>query len=401
MAHNMSLWWSVPWVFTLGTQITLENCLPDVGADALFLMGFLCLLRGRQGLYVLLMSLCCLSREGYASIAGMVFLYYAVRYVKEGCFRENLGRLLLLALPGILITAWIGYVTLHFGRTPASQAHNILALPFKSAWHFFVLAVQSHNELEIAGKLIYFVTMVLSIGLCLMAGKRERLFGALIPYVFLLICFGPSVMENITGYPKGISVLFGVLPIALAFCDLPSLSVGRKVRAGVAVFLAAQLFWSVNGFLHKGIGYYPNTFANGSPQESVAAQAVSLVGRAEVLSATPNYFKMLPLQRYFFYTPSATVKVHLTNDSPDYWYANDNKEDQYGVYLQGAWLRNGELVKVNPLYRMSRNLAPGESLEMEMQVERPRQAGTYTYSVHLVQRLHDKSVEIGSRETTF
>lgn len=401
--NGRSMIWCLPWVFTLGTQLTLFHCLVDAGADALFLLAGICFLRRRLVGYALFMALACLSREGFASFAAAIFVLALWKW--RQAILSHKKELLLLALPGCAIAAWIFYVSVHFGRTPSSWAGSIIGLPFAATVKSFVQAVGTFRHLEAVGLLVYVATILLSVYVFFFSGKKEKFFWAGIPYTFLLTCFGPTVMGDITGYFKGISVLFALIPLALI--SLPTAQLTGDQQRLIPYFAAGllflELFISVQGYSSRFEWAYPN--AIGAKEQHLVdarpSQPVHLVGTVEVVSSEINHFPMLPLQRYVAFHPSKTLKVAITNQSDDVWYCHSNQAGKYGVYLQGKWTDGNRVIKVDPLYHIDGDVAPGETVFTEMQVASPSKEGTFTYHLSLVQKNSDDVKEMTVESISF
>lgn len=401
--NGRSMLWCLPWVFTLGTQLTLFHCLVDAGADALFLLAGICFLRRRLVGYALFMTLACLSREGFASFAAAIFVLGLWKW--RQAILSHKKELLLLALPGCAIAAWIFYVSVHFGKMPASQATGILGLPFVATVEAFIRAERSFHWNESIGLMVYVTTVLFSLYIFYLSGKKEKFFWAGIPYTFLLACFGLTVMGDITGYFKGISVLFALIPLALISFPAAHLTGDRQrlIPYFAAGLLFLELFISVQGYSSRFEWAYPN--AIGAKEQHLvdarASQPVHLVGSVEVVSSEPNHFPMLPLQRYVAFHPSKTLKVAITNHSDDVWYCHSNQEGKYGVYLQGRWTDGDRVIKVDPLYHIDGDIAPGETVITEMQVASPSKDGTFAYHLSLVQKNSDEVKEMTVESISF
>ena len=73
---NRTFTWAIPWVLSCGVMVTIRCGLPDAAADALFIMAFIFLLEHKYIWYAILMTMTCLSREGYVLIAFCIFIIF-------------------------------------------------------------------------------------------------------------------------------------------------------------------------------------------------------------------------------------------------------------------------------------------------------------------------------------
>lgn len=394
--NQVSILYVLPWLFSFGVQITLHNCLVDAAADSFFICAFIFFLKKKIVWYSAFMTLACLTREGYANIAGMFFLIYLIKNAKNDIpLREKIEKCIILALPGIAIAGWILYVTLHFHVAPAQQAHGIVNYPFVDFFkclhnqiHLFIADYNKKSLVEIIGLIIYFATLGMSVYFMYRLKKRSIFFAGMIPYVFMLACFGNTVMFDISGYWKGISVLFALLPIFMVLDK----TIHARLKLACTIILSIELLMSVVMYSGRAEGFYPNAFVHLNNEVAKEAKIVDLNGTVRVKKIEKNNFMMLPMQKYFFSKDSATVSLTITNNTNDIWYNIDNEEKQYGVYIQGQWFKNERLIQNDPLYQMTRNVSPGGSIDMDMQVILPKN-GEYTYKINLLQKRREVTKE--------
>lgn len=234
------------WSLSVGTQITLFNALPDAAADAFLILALGALLSGRVKLSIIPLVLSGLSREIYVLFPSCIFVYYVFNSFRSaGASRwAGIKELILdffvwksyylLLLPGLVAVFWNIYITMHFGVSPASQAHGILGLPLV-AWTEYLLSGLRGNHKLIgsgvyayaeAGSLVLFL-LVLGASFWISGRVFKEYFSKTTPvmggvalatilFVFLYICFGPTVIMHYTGYFKALAIFFFLIPLLVS-----------------------------------------------------------------------------------------------------------------------------------------------------------------------------------------
>lgn len=234
--------WILLWSFSVGTQITLFNALPDAAADAFLILALALLFSGRLAWSVIPFTLAALSREVYAAFPAAVLLFAFIDSLRQvgTAPRPSIGAAILrilrthyylLVIPGFVAVAWNIRVTRHFGASPASQAHGILGRPL-AAWYDSLLVAWKRGGLpefhmpvhpEVPSLLLF----LLVLGAALMVSLRALRTPGVTPevrgvalgaafFTLLYACFGPTVTGHYTGYFKAIAVFFYLIPILLA-----------------------------------------------------------------------------------------------------------------------------------------------------------------------------------------
>lgn len=262
------------WSFSVGTQLTLFNALPDAAADAFLILALSLVFANRVGWSAIPFVFAALSREVYAlfpsAILGFGLLAALRSTTGVGIFRRLSDLLLaraygLLLLPGIIAVAWNLYVTQHFGVTPSSQAHGILGMPL-AAWarSMDVAMHPAHTggQLRLGGfeffSLILFLLVL--IAALKIASKTLRLpQGPMRPVVhgvaassamfaILYACFGPTVTAHYTGYFKAIAVFFFLIPLLVAVTGS-----GARLKHGLYLLLGVALLHTTSGNLGQRV----------------------------------------------------------------------------------------------------------------------------------------------------
>lgn len=253
------------WSLSIGTQITLFNALPDAAADAFLILALGALFSGRVKLSIIPFVLSGLSREVYVLFPSFIFALYVFNSFRSarasgGAGIKELVRHFLvwknyywLLLPGLVAVFWNVYITRHFGVSPASQAHGILGLPLV-AWTEYLLSGLRGNHKLIgsgiyayaeAGSLVLFL-LVLGTAFWISGRALKEYFSKTSPamggvalatifFVFLYICFGPTVIMHYTGYFKALAIFFFLIPLLLAATGVAGLA---KILVYILLFIS-------------------------------------------------------------------------------------------------------------------------------------------------------------------
>lgn len=244
--RGISPYWILVWALALGTQITVLNGLPDAAADALLLMSLTAYLTGRVGLYIPLVALAALAREGHMLFPAVIWVAEAWRVLGRRDWRaSSFGALVLLGLPLLAFGAWHLFIRLHFDQTPSEQAQAILG-PFmdstlRHAWAGLTGAYPGtpagkHSYAAGFGLLAYLALLAVTL-LVALSGLKATLLQRSVPeqsdlkplaialatlvLVGLYACFGDTVIWNFTGYMKAANVFLFLVPLLLAAWGRP------------------------------------------------------------------------------------------------------------------------------------------------------------------------------------
>lgn len=240
------------WSFSIGTQITLFNALPDAAADAFLILALGALFSGRLKLSIIPFALSGLSREVYVLFPSFIFVLYVSN--SFCCARASGGsgtkvlvqlffvrkKYYLLLLPGLIAFFWNIYITSHFGISPASQAHGILGLPLVAWTEYLLSGLQGNHKLIGAGVyayveawslVLFLLVLVISFWISVRVlkeyfQKTSPVMGgvavAAISFIFLYLCFGPTVIMHYTGYFKALAIFFFLIPLLLTATTVTS-----------------------------------------------------------------------------------------------------------------------------------------------------------------------------------
>ncbi|MDN4061351.1 hypothetical protein QPK31_24325 [Massilia sp. YIM B02769] len=231
--------WMLLWSFSVGTQLTLFNALPDAAADAFLILALFLVFTNRVGWSFIPFAFAALSREVYALFPSAILGFVILSSLKGPGVARRLSeqligkRYVLLLIPGIVAVAWNVYVTRHFGASPSSQAHGILGLPLAAWAQSMNVALHPASD---GGRLrlgsfeffsLAFFLLVLVAALRTAANTIRLPQGPLRPVVhgvaaslalfaLLYACFGPTVTGHFSGYFKAVAVFFFLIPLLVA-----------------------------------------------------------------------------------------------------------------------------------------------------------------------------------------
>lgn len=246
------------WSFSVGTQLTLFNALPDAAADAFLILALSALFARRVAWSIVPFAFAALSREVYTVFPSAVLLF-ALLPALRGDFGGLVARMLarlrerryyLLLIPGLVAVAWHVYVTRHFGIPPSAQATGILGKPLVAWFHSYVTAL--HNPRpdtivnpEAVGLLLFLLVLVAAAWTSVRAlalrdhPVRAELHGiaaGCLLFAVLYACFGPTVTGDYTGYFKAAAVFFYLIPLML-------MVIGPKPAPKLAIYTLLVVAW--------------------------------------------------------------------------------------------------------------------------------------------------------------
>jgi hypothetical protein len=227
------------------------------------------LLKSRYNLYVIFAALAALTRESYVLIAFVFFIMNFLGFFKKED-KFNIKIATKFAIPGIcfLISSLYINIKLH-DLYPYSDSINVIKQgmmnwPFLEFFKYFYLRLAKPNSQEFTFLIIYILSLILTTISSYKALKKENKFFAFIPLVLLFAAFGKTVMEHFSGYIKGISILFAILP--LSFIYIPNYKQFKKI---VTIFLIMSTVYGYykgfykekigNGWHYIPVGISPNT----------------------------------------------------------------------------------------------------------------------------------------------
>ncbi len=400
-------WFALFWCLSAGVQVTVLNGLPDAAADAFFLMALACFVANRTVAYVALVTMAILSREAYAVAAGGLFLIEGLRLWREkhAPVAPRLGRLIVVALPGIALVAWQLYIYRRFGKFPSQEpgvAGSLVNLPFAGWWqtmsgsftgkHLFFGANVPWTErwFEPIHGVLLIAAILCSIALLRLrdASRTQRaIAAAILPFALLSTTLGPVVTGHWSGYIKATTTM--ILPIMALIVARPA-PVRFAVAALLAAFVGAQQgamadrilpdapasagqFSSVESVLNKPSGSFPQTLAClGEYRSNLILRSVSNFDRRPI-------FRLL-LNRPMRYR----LDVDVTNTTDRPW---QHAQGSGSVSLVGRWVVHGTSQEIGQSRRaiIGEDLKPGETRRLSLVVDLPPYADTSDLVLTMIQ----------------
>lgn len=394
--------WAVPWVLSCSVLITIRCGLPDASADALFIISFIMLLKKRYNLYSVFMTLTCLSREGYVLIAFFIFLIFILNKLENYKIyskgRLYIKRFLVISAPGIIFVAWYLYVTVHFGVLPFKQASGIQQFYMTGWFQYLIKDISENNYGQVAGMIFYAIFVLFSLFAAIKMGKKNILYWCLIPYILLISSFGGTVMADWTGYLKGISILFLLLPIMVIQFDTETIEGYRYTTNGKQTFainlqnkrvkiliIFLFVFFLCSGML---IDKWARTILVDN-YINYTESTTDEVGDIKDYNCDFNIdsyefekFSKLPTQ---FVKDYAIATVSFKNKGNQIWSNQSDINGKGGVKVSYQIFQNNQRIMEGQRFELLSSLNPGESMKREIYIQYPDKPGKYTVRIGLIQ----------------
>lgn len=390
---NRSVLWVVPWCLSGGVLITMKSLLPDSAADALVVIATIMLLKRRYLWYVVAMSWACLTREGYAAIAFFVFLAGFFGYL-ENEKKYSIKFATLLATPGIVFVLWYLYVTIRFGALPFTTVTHITKF-FMTEWPaVFIDAVQKRNYEEFVGLTFYILTIAISAILAYIAGRKDRRYLVFLPYIFIVGSFGYTVMKHWSGYLKGVTFLFALIPILFFELDV----VKKRKKSDVTSLLQI----GIGGYIVLGIlltlylvpkhaanmaqTYYlrmdesaPVDYSNSNPLQDFGGEIN--IENVQIKPFASNSFIAALTPEYAVYT------VRVKNNTDTMWSKYQPYGGKYAINMGYKWytIDDENTVILEGRTNLENSVEPYSVEEEKLYVKYPLKKGKYVLKISMVQ----------------
>ncbi len=399
---NRTFTWAIPWVLSCGVMVTIRCGLPDAAADALFIMAFLFLLEHKYIWYAILMTMTCLSREGYVLIAFCIFIIFISNKFKKILFvydgKIYFKNFFIMAMPGIFFLIWYLYVGLHFGIMPYKQASGITKIYLVGWIQNLINALSTNNYVQVVGLSFYLVVVVWSLIAAVRMGKKRCIYWGLIPYIILVSSFGDTVLCHWTGYLKGISVLYFLLPfMVLQYNDQfitieeeknnklenQKINITQRVQMGLGVFLIFSILMSYVYLYNWGGDILKENYFYNPVEISDDVQTIENYDcKFEVLSYDYDKFSKMPEK---FVTPYAIANIYIKNNGNQIWSNIGNSEGNGAVKISYQVFQNGKVIQEGERYNLLKSVQPGEEMEREIFISYPKEKGKYIVRISLIQ----------------
>lgn len=410
LSKKYNLLWIVPWFFSIGVTITLFNALPDGAADALFIIAFIMLLKKQMPHYSLFMTLACLSREGYVIIAFAVFLLGLFGKIEDTEIiknkKINIKNFFILSMPGVIFVLWYIYVSIHFGTLPYKQALGIQQL-FLTAWPTYIIkAINSNNVLEFISLIVYILIIIVGLILSIKAGTQNKKFFVIAPYTFLVGSFGSTVMQHYSGYLKGISVLYFIIPLMALSLNKQEVKLEgtdevldfRRVLLVVLGLLMAFVFANSMQALKDRITYGWFQPEVAGSQEKRKPQVIEFANplddyssKVEVVSDEKNALSNIPLSSLFV-ADYSILTIRVTNTSDSIWPNTMQSNGRGKMAVSYKWYKdtgNGidpdSQIVEGGRTAFGKDVQPNETVNMGLYITYPKESGKYVLRLSVIQ----------------
>lgn len=397
--------WILLWSFSIGTQITLFNALPDAAADAFLILALALLFSGRLAWSVIPFAMAALSREVYAAFPAAVLLFHVVDSMRAAhkadqplishAITQTLrSRYYLLVIPALIAVVWNLRVTHHFGASPASQAHGILGLPLRAWWHSLVHALhtvtpeQNRIPREVVSLVLFLLVLIAALAIAIRTLRHRdsspALRGVALGAAFFVVlysAFGPTVTGDYTGYFKAVAVFFYLIPLMVAMAPL---SRGRKAVV-YGLLLVALFYTSVINLkvriLTSNFNEEQYTHMSGFTED----RRFECFGKyeAKMHVNSTHLIKAEPLASLYGRRDRIVMNVALTNAGTHTFISTHNFG---GVFMSFHWLdATGKVVLDGTRSALLKPIAPGETENVDIVTMIPTGFGPVTLKLSPVQ----------------
>lgn len=388
---GQSVLWILPWILSVGVQITLRHALPDAAADALMLFAIILLLEQKYIGYAVAITFASLCREANISIAAIIFIFGFFGLLNKEK-KYNIKFACILAVPGIVFIIWYLYVTIHFGAFPFTQAYGITDFFMKDFVEYFKIAINENRKFEIAGLIVYVISVFTALILEITRGRKNPVWLALIPFTILIGSFGATVMSHYSGYLKGISSLYIYIPMML----LDEASLMKRIENEKVYIIEKQTVAFFLAFvLMSGLFTIPDHARGGLaakftlPDRNMKAQALTDFSS----SVSVNYNRGaiwvdMPYADLFNANKYTVMNVHIENLSDEIWSYAPDETGANAVYISYHWFEASDMntvVKDGIRNSLRKDVHPGEKIDTDMYIELPDKPGQYVLRITLLQ----------------
>lgn len=306
------------WILSIGVLNGLAYGMPDAVGDAMFIVAIIAALQGKLIFYAIVSTFLLLVREGYAVFAAMVFgltLFGSIPWDKYGKW----GQVMLTMLPGIVSIAWMGYVTIRFGKPhfQAAMGTHMTDWPFHGIWVTFWAAIEQKNWFEIFNKLLGVGILFWTVWLVWRNRKESPVWYAVLAYCLVAAVLGTTVWSDWSGYMKALGSLLAVLVILLVY---EREQIGRATKI---LLLLMAVYGVVTNYALKRNAF----FSEWVTQPAVTAEVGKNEGRLPAFGAS---FKLIdqPVSWHTYgglFSPvhrsETKIRVRIFNESDVVWYA--------------------------------------------------------------------------------
>lgn len=379
--RGLSVLWILPWAFSPGIHQTLLHGLPDALADSYFLISFIALLTKRFRLYAIFITLAALSRESYILPAFIFFIMAFLGILKKED-KFKIFPLIKFAIPGIIFLSIHFYINVQLfpllssSGSLATVSGGILNYPFIEFIKYYYKSASNLSFLESGFLTFYIVTISLTAFGSYKDYKVKKEFLVFIPMIILMSSFGYIVMFHYSGYMKGISILYAILPMTFMYV---------KEKKYLLVSTCFLLFYVISGFY---IGFYKERIdqkwiptpiqQSGTPElinNEIPAVKIKNFEASFKLGKklSENKFVNMPLKKLFIndYIEQEVVSKNL---SKDIWYSKGNIKENNSFSVTYGYVRKNDQSKVRYTgvrFKLPKDIYPNDDFMVKVLALKP------------------------------
>ena len=301
-------------------------------------------------------------------------------------------------MPGSFCLIWYMYVGLLFGILLYKLGRGITKILLVGWIQNLINALSTNNYVQVVGLSFYLVVVVWSLIAAVRMGKKRCIYWGLIPYIILVSSFGDTVLCHWTGYLKGISVLYFLLPfMVLQYNDQfitieeeknnklenQKINITQRVQMGLGVFLIFSILMSYVYLYNWGGDILKENYFYNPVEISDDVQTIENYDcKFEVLSYDYDKFSKMPEK---FVTPYAIANIYIKNNGNQIWSNIGNSEGNGAVKISYQVFQNGKVIQEGERYNLLKSVQPGEEMEREIFISYPKEKGKYIVRISLIQ----------------
>lgn len=360
------------WLLSVGTQTSITRGFLDSPADGLFIVTMLALLARRMWAYVPLAVLLLLTREMYSFFAFGIFAFTALNRFPWKDAPSYWKRVVLTALPGIVMLSWTAYIALHFHISPlaARRVPGMKSYPFYAMYKALTRFFREGQWDQLWPALA--VAAMLVLVFAIMVRRVRQLPLALvcsIPYVLLSASLGPDmwIEYNGSGRIMNAMIVLGlflmpfeksiVLPLVLTLQSVMGVTVIGETRFANSLLMSPELTHVIDGYPPNPPDAPVNQLLNDPKCRIEWVDAQSVCKRKYDGIWNWAHRELLP------------VKIAITNESSLTWYPGQSPHAIWLSYLlYDAGYKTPRYLGRRAVI-LDQEIPPGETREVETYLE--------------------------------
>ncbi len=192
------------WLFGAGTLNALFYGMPDMSADAVFIITLYYVYKKKLLPFIISATLLLLIREGYAVVVGSMFLYVLIFGSYFSSENKRFKEILLISIPLLFLLLWAYYIKLQLGVFSFKNVEgaNLTDLPFMGYYKMMIEAIDIKNYREIILKSFSVATILVVLVYSIKNMKSSIIAFISVLYIILIVSLGSTVWLDYSGYMK-------------------------------------------------------------------------------------------------------------------------------------------------------------------------------------------------------